>query len=57
MHRWVFGASIMGYVVLALATSASATPSAPEIDPSGATTALGLLAGLVTLVAERFRHK
>jgi hypothetical protein len=46
------------YVVLALANSAHANGvPVPEIDAAGATTALGLLAGLVTLFAERFRHK
>ena len=57
MHRWVFCASV-GYVVLSLASRAYANGvTAPEIDAGGATMALGLLAGLVTLFAERFRHK
>jgi hypothetical protein len=57
VSRWVFCASVC-YVVLALANSAHANGvPVPEIDAAGATTALGLLAGLVTLFAERFRHK
>ena len=50
--------SITGLLaVLVLAGPAYAPAAAPEIDAGGATMALGLLAGLVTLFAERFRHK
>ena len=57
MRKLVLG-SIVGVLgVLLLAGNAHATPAVPEIDAAGATTALGLLAGLVTLLAERFRHK
>jgi hypothetical protein len=45
-------------VLLALAGRAYANGvAAPEIDGASATTALGLLAGAVTLLAERLRRK
>ena len=43
--------------VLLLAGNAHAGVAAPEMDPSGAVTAVSLLAGLVALAAERLRRK
>jgi len=61
MNPWVVGAWT-GYVLLALVYRAYAgvppvTGAVPEIDGTGAMTALGLLAGAVTLLAQRLRHK
>jgi hypothetical protein len=51
-------ASIVGVLgVLALAGNVHATPTVPEMDPSGAVTAVSVLAGLVALAAERLRRK
>jgi hypothetical protein len=57
MNPWVVSVWT-GYVLLTLADRAYASmPAAPEIDGTGAVVALGLLAGAVTLVAERLLRK
>jgi hypothetical protein len=44
-------------VLLASAGNAYAITAVPEIDAGGAITALGVLAGLMALFAERLRRK
>jgi len=57
MSKWVVTAATV-WVLLALAGHAYAgQPAVPEIDGSTAITAVGLLAGAVTLLAERLRRK
>ena len=56
MRKWVVSAATV-WVLLGLAGRAHATPAVPEIDGSTAITALGLLAGAVTLLGERLRRK
>ena len=55
MRKWL-GASMIASVLLASAGNAYASP-VPEIDASGAITALGVLAGVMALFAERLRRK
>jgi len=56
MRKWVCAS--VSLAVLAVAGSAYADVAAvPEIDVSGAVTALSVLAGVVTLAAERLRRK
>jgi hypothetical protein len=60
MKRWVCAS--VSLAVLAVAGHAVAgisppTAVVPEIDASGAVTALSVLAGLVALAAERLRRK
>lgn len=52
-------AKAFGFVLVlsALAVPASAVPSAPEIDPGLATSALALLSGGLALIAARTRRK
>jgi len=54
MKKWVCAA--VSLAVLVVAGNAYASP-VPEIDPSGAVTALSVLAGVVALAAERLRRK
>jgi len=57
MRRWMFSAWT-GYCLLAMVDRAYASqPAVPEIDGTGAIAVLGLLAGAVTLLAERLRRK
>ena len=57
MRKLLLG-SIVGVLgVLLLAGNAHATAAVPEMDPSGAVTAVSVLAGLVALAAERLRRK
>ncbi len=46
-----------GCALLVLTTRAHAVAVVPEIDAGSAMTALGVLAGIVALAAERFRRK
>ncbi len=56
MRKWL-GISMIGSVLLASADNAYAGVAVPEIDASGAITALGVLAGMMALFAERLRRK
>ena len=53
--KYVF--AFVSVAVLAMAGNAYATQAVPEIDSSGAVTAISVLSGLVALVAERLRRK
>jgi len=53
MKKWVCAS--VGVAVLTVAGNAYA--AVPEIDASGAVTALSVLAGVVALAAERLRRK
>jgi hypothetical protein len=53
MKKWLF--ALAGCAFFALTGDAYA--AVPEIDASGAVTALSLLAGVVALAAERLRRK
>jgi len=44
-------------MLLGVAGTASATPVAPEIDPSSAASGLALLAGGIMLLVERHRRR
>lgn len=56
MNKWIFGTLTLA--LLTATTSAYATAiSAPEVDGAGAITAIGLLAGIVALIAEKRRQK
>jgi len=54
MKKWSF--AVMGCAVLVCASKAYAAP-VPEIDPGSAVTAIGVLGGVIALVAERLRRK
>lgn len=56
MRKWL-GALVIAPVLLASAGKAYAGTAVPEIDASGAITALGVLAGVMALFAERLRRK
>jgi hypothetical protein len=56
MRKWL-GPAMIASVFLASAGKASAQVQVPEIDASGAVTALSLLAGVMALFAERLRRK
>jgi hypothetical protein len=57
MRKWPEAAMIAS-VLLASAGNAYASPvPVPEIDAGGAITALGVLAGVAALFAERLRRK
>jgi len=58
MSKWTFGTLMLA--LLTVTASAYATPptiAAPEIDGAGAIAAIGLLAGVVALIAEKHRQK
>jgi len=54
MKKWY--CAVMGWVLLACASPAYAVP-VPEIDAGSAVTAVGVLSGVIALVAERLRRK
>jgi len=54
MKKWLF--ALVGCAFFALTGNAYASP-VPEIDASGAVTALSLLTGVVALAAERLRRR
>jgi len=55
MKKWCCAG--MSCALLVFASKAYATPAVPEIDAGSAATALGVLSGLIALVAERLRRK
>lgn len=51
MKKWIYGSVV--FTLMSMASNAHAVTSVPEIDPSGAVTAIALLAGVVALIKER----
>jgi hypothetical protein len=56
MNKWL-AVSMIVFVFLASAGNVHAGVAVPEIDAGGAVTALGVLAGVMALFAERLRRK
>jgi hypothetical protein len=57
MKGLVVGSITALLAILVVTGTAHAITAAPEMDPGGALTAIGLLAGLAALAAERLRRK
>jgi hypothetical protein len=55
MKMWY--CAVMGCALLVFASKAYAQAVVPEIDARSAVTALGVLSGVIALVAERLRRK
>jgi hypothetical protein len=56
MSKWL-GTLMIAVALLASSGDAYAVSAVPEIDAGGAITALGVLAGVMALFAERLRRK